>query len=87
MSDTIKRALKAAGITSAQSFVALFTVTVLGVLGEVVEWASSSGAEPLPGLSVLGYGFVAALGSAAIGFVTFIHRLVKDPAGTYAPKE
>lgn len=70
----MKDALRAAAWTALFSFVTLFGASVAGWLQDVAAWASSSGREPLPGLSVLGYGFVAAAAAAAIGLVNFIVR-------------
>lgn len=67
-------ALRAAAWTALFSFVTLFGASVAGWLQDVAAWASSSGRAPLPGLSVLGYGLVAAAASAAIGLVNFIVR-------------
>jgi hypothetical protein len=66
--------LKAAAWTFLFSFIALFGVSAVGFLQEVIEWASSSGVEPLPGMSTIGYAAVSAVASAAIGLVNFVVR-------------
>jgi len=70
--------LKAAGWTFLFSFVALFGMSLVGFIQEVADWASSSGAEPLPGLSSVGYAAVAAVASAGIGLVNFVVRLAQS---------
>lgn len=70
--------LKAAGWTFLFSFIALFGVSAVGFLQEVIEWASSSGAEPLPGLSTVGYAAVSAVAAAAIGLVNFVVRYAQS---------
>lgn len=67
-------ALRAAAWTALFSFIGLFGLSLLGWLQDVAAWASSSGREPLPGLSTLGYGLVAAAVSAVIGLVNFAVR-------------
>lgn len=63
------------GIASACfTFVGLFIPALLGWFSKVSEWASSSGAKPLPGLSSLGYAAVAAAMAALTGLVTFVFR-------------
>lgn len=69
-----RNALKAAGWTALFTAIATFALTALDWLQEVAVWASTSGAEPLPGLSILGYGAVSALVGAASGFVNWVVR-------------
>lgn len=74
MSPEFINAAKAALWTALFSFIGLFSVTLLGWLQDVVVWASDSGVAEFPDLSVLGYGFVAAAASTAIGVVNFVVR-------------
>lgn len=88
----MRNALRAAAWTALFSFVGLFGLSLLGWLQDVAVWASSSGREPLPGLSTLGYGLVAAAASAAIGLVNFVVRyaqargVVPGQPPTYEPR-
>lgn len=59
------------------SFLTLFSVTLLGWLQDVVQWASDSGVAEFPTLSVLGYGFVSAAAAAMIGLVNFGFRFIQ----------
>lgn len=61
-------AVRAAWTTALWTFLGVFGMSVLGWLGEVAEWASSSGAHAFPSTSVLGYAFISA-GAAAGSFV------------------
>jgi hypothetical protein len=74
---TTQDAFTAAGWTALFSFITLFGVTAIGWLQDVVVWASDSGVAEFPSLSVLGYGFVAAAASVAIGFVNFVVRFAQ----------
>lgn len=74
----MKDATNAALRTALWVFIGLFTITAAGWLQDVVEWASSSGQSPLPGLSVLGYGAVAAAAAAAVGVVNFVAVLAQQ---------
>lgn len=58
-------AIRAARNAALWAFLGTFGMTALGWLGDVAEWASSSGATQFPGLSVLGFGVVSAATSAA----------------------
>lgn len=69
-----RRALTPALWAALWAFLGPVLVLALGVLQDVAEWASTSGKAPLPGLSTLGYAFVAALCSAAAGLVAFVFR-------------
>jgi hypothetical protein len=69
--------IKAAGWTFLFSFIALFGTAALGWLQEVIEWASTSGETPLPGLSTIGYAAVSAVAAAAIGLVNFVVRFAQ----------
>lgn len=75
---TTADAFKAAGWTFLFSFIALFLISSLGWLADVVSWASSSGASAFPDLSVLGYAAVSAVASAAIGLVNFVIRYAQS---------
>jgi hypothetical protein len=66
--------IRAAIYTALQTFAGVFALTAFDWLQDVAEWASSSGREPLPGLSVLGYAAVAGVCAAASGLVTLLIR-------------
>lgn len=63
------------GITTAIAvFLFTFLPAVLGLMGQLAEWASSSGAEPLPDISVLGYAAVSGVLAAIGGVVWGVFR-------------
>jgi hypothetical protein len=74
MNPATKDAWKAAGWTALWTFIALFLTSALGWLQDVYEWSSTSGAEPLPGISTLGHAAVTAGVSAISGFIAFAVR-------------
>lgn len=67
-------ALKSARNVFLFAFVGLFATTALGYVREVSQWASSSGAKPLPGLNTLGYAVVSALTAAAPAALALVWR-------------
>lgn len=67
-------ALKSARNVYLFSFVGTFAATASRWVAQVSEWASTSGARPLPGLNVLGYGAVAAATAAAPAAVALLYR-------------
>lgn len=71
-------ALKAAAYTALFTFIATFCISALDWLQDVAAWASTSGAEPLPGLSVLGYAAVSALVAASSGVVNYVIRAAQS---------
>ena len=75
---TTKDTMKAGAYTALWAFIALFGLSLAGWLSDLYQWASSSGREPLPGLSVLGYALVAAIASSVAGLVTFIVRFAQS---------
>jgi hypothetical protein len=92
-----KDAFKAALWTMLWTFLALFLTSALGWLQDVYEWSSTSGAEPLPGISTLGYAAVTAGVAALSGLIAFVVRYAQSknllpgsapvypPAGQTAP--
>lgn len=63
------------GISSAALvFLVTFLPAVLGWLGDLAEWASSSGHTPLPGISTLGYAAVSAVLAAVGGLAMGLFR-------------
>jgi hypothetical protein len=74
---SIVNAIKAGAWTALFAFIVLFFVALVGFLTEVASWASSSGVDPLPDISTLGYAFVAAVASALIGLVNAIVRALQ----------
>jgi hypothetical protein len=77
-------AVKAALYTALWTFIGLFAVSLLGLVQQVAQWASSSGHTPLPGLSVVGYAVVSAFTAAASGLVAFVVRYAQTK-GLTAP--
>jgi hypothetical protein len=80
-----RNALIAARNVAGWTFVTLFGTTVLGFAQDVVGWSSSSGADPFPGLSVLGYGVVSALAAATTGAVAGAVRWAQGRLGRGNP--
>lgn len=78
-------ALRPALMTALWTFIALFGLTFTGWLGDVAEWASSSGTQEFPALSILGYGVVSAAAAAASGVVAFVVRAAQTYTGTGKP--
>lgn len=70
--------LKSAFYTFLWSFIASVLVLATGWLGDLAQWASSSGHAPLPGLSVIGYAVISALIGAAGGLVAFAVRYAQS---------
>lgn len=69
--------------TTWQSFVGVFSVAVLGFLGDVQQWAGCDNDCHFPSVSPIGKALGAAVVAAVTGLVTFIFRSVK-PAPQYA---
>ena len=72
---------RAALATFANTTIGTFALTATGWLGDVAEWANSSGATTFPSLSVLGYGAVAAVTGAAAGATNWVYRKVQSSMG------
>lgn len=72
-------------------FVTQFSLSLVGFLGDVQDWASSGG-EP-PSASVLGKAFIASVSSSLSGFVLWIYNTLRPasrphydaPGGTPQP--
>ena len=79
--DALISARNVAGFT----FAGMFGSSLLGWLGQLGEWASSSGASPFPSTSVLGYAFVAAGTAAATGALAGLVRAVQSATGRGNP--
>lgn len=73
----LSNAARAARNTAIQTFIGLFLISAVGWVSKVAEWASSSGATPLPGLSVLGYAVVSAFCAAIVGLGTWAIRAIQ----------
>ena len=84
--------IKAASFTALWSFLGTFSLTLLGWLAQVGEWASKQGAEPFPGVGVLGYAAVSALVASASFVVSALVRFAQGKgwlpgsAPTYAKR-
>ena len=75
---TTTDALKAAMWTMLWTFVGLFSMSLVGWVSDLVDWASSSGSSPMPSLSALGYAAVAAAASSVAGLLNFAFRLAQS---------
>lgn len=65
--------------TALWTFIGTFALlTLTPWMGEVAQWAEAEGALAFPSLSTLAYGAVAALTSAASGFIGFVVRVVQS---------
>lgn len=78
---TNRDAIKAGLWTALFTFVGLFGLSLVGWLQDVASWASSSGAEPLPGLTSLGYAAVSAATAAVVGLINAVVRLAQVATG------
>lgn len=68
--DPIKSGISTAAFT----FVVMFLLGIGGSLTSLAQWASSSGATPLPSISAIGYAAVGAATAAITGLVATIVR-------------
>ena len=75
-SDRARKAVR----TFLQGFLGIFTVTLLGFLAEVTQWASE-GTRAFPSLDPLGKAFVSAMAAGAAGVVTYGWNLIEDKTG------
>lgn len=82
--DPVRRALR----LFLWTFLGIFSVTLTGWLGSVVEWASTSD-QAFPGLTPLGKAAVAATAAAASAVVAYVVNALEDrgtvPAVLKAP--
>lgn len=79
---TNKDAIKAGAYTALWSFIALFGLSLIGWLNDVVGWATSDGATvAFPDPSVLVKAAAAAVAAAASGLVGTIVRLAQVASG------
>lgn len=70
----LPNAVKSGVTTAIAVFLFTFLPAALGLMGELAQWASSSGAEPLPDISVLGYAAVSGVLAAVGGIVWGVFR-------------
>lgn len=70
-------ALRAAAWSGLWTFLGTFALFLLGWLADVARWASSSGRQPLPGLSTVGYAAVSAFVAGAVLIVAAIVRIAQ----------
>lgn len=83
MNDATKNAIKAGAFTALWTFLALFGLSFVGWLNDVIEWASADGATVVfPDPSVLVKAGVAAVAAAASGLVGLVVRLAQVATGT-----
>lgn len=73
MSDALRRALR----TAAQTFVGVFSLTLLGFLSSVQEWAGGTAAD-FPSVNPLGKAAVGAAAAVAAGLVSFAVNALED---------
>ena len=85
MSTEFRNAARAAAVTAGFTFIVLFGGTATEAAQQVIEWASTSGAQPLPEISTLGYGFVSAVGSVVVGALNFLVRFAQSKLGMGTP--
>lgn len=76
MSDAVRRTLR----TFLQVFVGVFSVSVLGFLNDIVEWASSTD-RAFPSLSPLGKAAVSAACAGVVSLVTLAQNWAEDRTG------
>ncbi len=77
-------AIRAAVITSVQTFVGTALVTLLGILGAVQDWVG--GGDP-PDLTAPAKVVASAAVAVVVGVVTALYRTVKPPAESYPDAE
>lgn len=83
MNDATKNAIKAGAFTALWTFIALFGLSFVGWLNDIVEWASADGATVVfPDPSVLVKAAAAAVASAAAGLVGLVVRLAQVATGS-----
>lgn len=87
---TLRDAARSALNVFAFSFVGVLGPSLLGWLGQVKDWADSSGADPFPRTSSLGFVAVSALIAAGPAAVALVWRSTQVTLGmgrppTYAP--
>ncbi len=80
-----RNAIIAGRNVAAFTFVGTFGAQLAGALQQIVDWSSSSGQEPFPDLSILGYGFVSAAGGAFLGALVSIYRWAQAKLGMGRP--
>lgn len=83
--DRYRAALIAARNVAGFTFAGMFGSSLLGWLGQLGEWASSSGAAPFPSTSVIGYAFVSAGTAATTGALALLVRAVQASTGRGNP--
>lgn len=77
-----KAPLKRAARTFAFSFIAVFGLSLIGWLNDVVQWANDmQAANVFPDPSVLVKAAISAAAAAASGFVSFVVNLAEDVKG------
>lgn len=69
------------------STVGLFSMALVGWVGQVGEWSSAHGAQPFPSTSVLGYAFVSALTAGGPALLAVLVRGVQTAAGIGNPPQ
>lgn len=67
------------------TFAGMFGSSLVGWLGQLGQWASSSGADPFPSTSVLGYAFVSAGTAAVSGALAGLVRATQARTGSGNP--
>jgi hypothetical protein len=85
LKPTTRNAIIAARNVAGWTFLVSFGGASFGFVQKVTEWASASGQDPFPEVSVLGYAFVAAVGAAATGAFAGIVRWAQGRFGAGKP--
>lgn len=80
-----RNALISARNVAVFTFAGMFGSSLVGWLGRLGEWASSSGAAPFPSTSVLGYAFVSAGTAAVSGALAGVVRAAQASSGRGNP--
>ena len=76
---------KSALSSAAFTFIGLFSASLLGFIGKVVDWANNGGTHAFPAMGGLALALVSAAGAAVTGLVTFVIRWAQTKG--YAPGE
>jgi hypothetical protein len=79
-----KNAVRSAWRTFVQTFVGLFSISMIGWLNDVTEWAGGEGLS-FPGVDTLGKAAVSALSAAVVAVIAFVHNAGENKTGTVVP--
>lgn len=71
-------AVWAGWVTAVFTFLVAVLALATEALQELFVWASTSGREPLPDVSTIGYAVVAAIFALAVGVVNAVFRVIQN---------